>query len=556
MVGQSVPRVLIQCMQGEKSDVDDVLREIHQEYRLINVSIVGDDDVITHHTSPNLVGQVARSEHAQFETWDKIQVARYRGTAEIPVYEFRAPLNSGNRNFGTLRLASIQHSLWATLVESYEYVLLAFLIPALVLGVSAIILRRSMRPIAQVESQLRRALQHPSSRDVLFGEIQSQSAVAEGWNRIVKLLKESRELSAEKIQEKVSNYRSNEVLDILNSLPDGLAVTDHSNAIKYNNRSFTSLFSSLVDEGPVQGRNILDFICQETDGSDHPFRGNSKLIEEVEYNDGNQERIFRIARFKLRDSDNVATQKMVWTVRDITQFKLTEKMRDEFLDSATHELRTPLSNIKAYAETLAISEVLDVEQQKEFCNTINSEASRLSRFIDDLLSISNVEAGSLAIARENVEVDRMMRDVVGKVKPSMIQKQIEFNVSLPQKRLPSLFIDKDKIQVALVNLLGNAAKYTAEGGRVDVEVKFADNQIYFSVEDTGIGISDEDLPKLFDKFFRSANDAVQEVTGTGLGLSLAREIIQLHGGKVHVESQLGKGSKFTVSLPAKMGALV
>src|SRR5690606_18810794 len=129
------------------------------------------------------------------------------------------------------------------------------------------------------------------------------------------------------------------------------------------------------------------------------------------------------------------------------------------LDSATHELRTPLTNIRAYAETLALCEVVDVEKQKQFCNTINAEATRLSRLIDDLLSLSSIEAGSLSIRRQNVEVRRLLQEVVDKMRPAMEQKQIEFIVALPEK-LPEVKLDKDKLAVTLVNLLGNAAKYT------------------------------------------------------------------------------------------------
>jgi two-component system phosphate regulon sensor histidine kinase PhoR len=191
---------------------------------------------------------------------------------------------------------------------------------------------------------------------------------------------------------------------------------------------------------------------------------------------------------------------------------------------------------------------VNVELQKEFCNIINSEVTRLARFIDDLLSISSMEVGALTIERQKVETDRMFAEVLSKVQPLMQKKEIALEVELPPK-MPELHLDKDKITTVLVNILGNAAKYTPQAGRVSLKVKCDDGRLRASVEDTGVGISPEDLPKVFDKFFRSDDPRVQAEVGTGLGLSLAREVVRMHGGEITVESELDKGSTFTMALP-------
>jgi two-component system phosphate regulon sensor histidine kinase PhoR len=207
-----------------------------------------------------------------------------------------------------------------------------------------------------------------------------------------------------------------------------------------------------------------------------------------------------------------------------------------------------LANIKAYAETLSLTEMLDVDKQKEFCNTINAEATRLARLIDDLLSISSMEVGALSLARHETDVDRLLHEAMDKVRPQMAKKHITLHASLPEK-LPKLKLDKDKIAATLVNLLGNAAKYTPEGGQVHFKVQAKQDVLQIDVEDTGFGISAEELPKVFDKFFRSSDPRVQKETGSGLGLSLVQEVIRLHGGKLGVQSELNKGTKFTVTLP-------
>jgi signal transduction histidine kinase len=238
----------------------------------------------------------------------------------------------------------------------------------------------------------------------------------------------------------------------------------------------------------------------------------------------------------------------VWSLRDVTQQKLADKMRDQFIDTATHELRTPLSNIKAYAEMLATCDKIELEQQKEFCNIIDSEVTRLARFVDDLLSISSMEVGSLSADRQKVEIARLFEEVLAKIQPMMQKKDIQFEVRLPEK-MGILKLDKEKMVAVLVNLLGNAAKYTPTGGHVSLKVKLKEDLLQIAIDDTGVGISPEDLPMVFEKFFRSKDARVQAEAGTGLGLSLAREVVRMHGGDISVESQLDKGSTFLVSIP-------
>ena len=276
-----------------------------------------------------------------------------------------------------------------------------------------------------------------------------------------------------------------------------------------------------------------------------PIARRRTAVCEVLQRSNDAERVLRVVRLPLGGE---AAKGFVWSLRDVTQQKLAEQTRDRFIDTATHELRTPLSNIKAYAETLATSEYIDIELQKEFCNIINSEVTRLARFIDDLLSISSMEVGALTVDRQKVETERLFAEVLSKVEPQMQKKSIDFQTSLAPK-LPELQLDKDKIIAVIVNVVGNAAKYTAEGGRVSLKVKADDGFLRIAVEDTGVGIAENELERVFDKFFRSDDPRVQAEVGSGLGLSLAREVVRMHGGEITVESELNQGSTFTILLP-------
>jgi two-component system phosphate regulon sensor histidine kinase PhoR len=271
------------------------------------------------------------------------------------------------------------------------------------------------------------------------------------------------------------------------------------------------------------------------------------VVSELSREENGERRVVRVARHPIA-ADGGKHETHVWTMRDVTQQKLAEEMRDQFVDTATHELRTPLANIKAYAETLALMDMIDVEQQKQFLNTINSEATRLARFVDDLLSVSSMELGSLSLNKQVTDLNRMLNEVLKKIRPQVEEKQLALEVTLPEK-MPEPELDKDKIAAVLVNLLGNAVKYTPASGRVIFRVNITDHHIEMSIEDTGVGIAADEVPKVFEKFFRSQDPRVQEQTGTGLGLALAQEVVRLHGGRIEVESEINKGSTFTVLLP-------
>jgi two-component system phosphate regulon sensor histidine kinase PhoR len=238
----------------------------------------------------------------------------------------------------------------------------------------------------------------------------------------------------------------------------------------------------------------------------------------------------------------------VLTVEDISQLRESQRARDNFLYHVTHELRTPLTNIHAYAETLTQPGFDDEQTRKECYNVLISETRRLSRLVEDILSISQLEVGTARLDIGDVELARLVRQMVQDNLGAADEKKIDLTLALPPK-VPKLKGDKPRLSVLLNNLIGNAVKYTPENGKVHVSVEVSKAQVLIAVRDTGIGIAPEDQAHVFEKFFRAADDAVQMLPGTGLGLALAREVARLHGGDILLASERGKGSTFTVALP-------
>jgi signal transduction histidine kinase len=204
--------------------------------------------------------------------------------------------------------------------------------------------------------------------------------------------------------------------------------------------------------------------------------------------------------------------------------------------------------MKTYSEMLLTGDVGDAEMQKEFYNTINQETDRLTFLIKNMLSLSRMEMGSLTIERSMVRTDWLLDDCMPAVEASAKEKRIAIKTELPD-RFPVIQGDKELLKVVLVNIMGNAVKYTPEEGRITLSLTAADRVVLFRVADTGCGIPSKDLPRLFDKFYRGESPEVRKQTGSGLGLSTASQIVKLHGGSIEVESEPGKGSTFTVKLP-------
>jgi two-component system phosphate regulon sensor histidine kinase PhoR len=197
---------------------------------------------------------------------------------------------------------------------------------------------------------------------------------------------------------------------------------------------------------------------------------------------------------------------------------------------------------------LSDGEVYEVDMQKEFYNTISEQTNRLKRLIKNLLNLSKIEMGSLTLNSGLVKTDWLLEDSMNIVGPLAQKKNIVINKNHPDQ-FPSLIGDKDLLKTAIINVLGNAVKYSPEDSEISFTLMEEKNMVVFEIIDNGHGISDEDLPHIFDRFYRSGDPNIADQTGSGLGLAMTLEIIQLHGGEIEVESELGKGTHFFIRIP-------
>ena len=240
---------------------------------------------------------------------------------------------------------------------------------------------------------------------------------------------------------------------------------------------------------------------------------------------------------------------VVTVLRDITKEVEADRAKSEFVSNVSHELRTPMTAIKGYTDLLYAGAVGEVnENQKKFLEIIRNNAERLTALINDLLDISRVETGRVRFEPKPIQIGDVIADVVNALAGQAEAKQQSLTYRVAGG-LPDVMGDRDRLNQVLTNLVGNSIRYTPNGGRIEVRAYLVEGAVRVDVEDTGIGIAPEDLGRIFERFYRADDPLVQEVGGTGLGLPIVKMFVEMHGGRIWVESERGKGSTFTFILP-------
>jgi signal transduction histidine kinase len=332
------------------------------------------------------------------------------------------------------------------------------------------------------------------------------------------------------------------------AIPQGLVLVNGDMTVKAANGAAAVLLKRRREEIPGSpiGQTIKDDKVLETIASIASGTTQRPVTLEIERQHGDSGS--SVLRFSVRPVRKEDTASAMLVIEDITQQRIADAARNSFIAQVTHELRTPLTNIRLYVETAIDDGEGNPAVRSNCLNVINLESRRLERIVSEMLSVSEIEAGSFKVKRDDVYMDVMLEELKTDYGAQAQEKSIELMLNRPPK-LPKLQGDRDKIALALHNLVGNALKYTPDGGRVIVAADVREGQLVIDISDTGIGIKAEEVDKVFDKFYRSTDPRVGKITGTGLGLTLAREVIRLHGGDVTLQSELDNGSTFTATFP-------
>lgn len=348
----------------------------------------------------------------------------------------------------------------------------------------------------------------------------------------------------EEQMEKLSTER-NRLDTILHSMGEGVIVTDAAGIVTLANPAFRSLFPPGKD---MEGRSLIEITRQPEmhNALKKVLDTREEIVEEMSLVTPEERHL--LTHWVPLPEDG-ALLGAVAVFHDITDLKMLEKIRKDFVANVSHELRTPVSVIKGYAETiLSEGQALAAEKSLQFTEIIHSHAERLGNLINDLLTISRIESGALSLELSSVNLSSTTQRVFRLLERKAAVKGITLIASPSLDDIPPAIADPGKLDQVFINLLDNGIKFTPSGGTVTVSATALDDHITIDVADSGIGIPAQDLPRIFERFYRVDAARSRDMGGTGLGLSIVKHIVQALGGSISVDSIPGKGARFSFTL--------
>ncbi len=461
---------------------------------------------------------------------------------EKTIYNFYSPITKKEEMIGFARVGVSLDKIGA---RRREIILLGFSVTAVVIIfgilVALFLSRKMLSPIHLLTKGAGAIAKGDLDYQIRLKTGDEFEELGKSFNQMAKSLMNTLE-DVEEAKAKTEKERDT-TLAIINNLVDGLLLFDKENKLSLINPEAERLFDLKKEE--ITGKLIKEL-------------SNSSLKPLVELLEESKE----VSRKELKIREDlileVSTTPMVKEeesgtlviLHNITKEKRVERLKTEFVSLAAHQLRTPLSAIKWTLRILSDEELGKVnKEQKKYLNRTYQSNERMIGLIDDLLNVTKIEEGRYVYQPKLVHLEDLIQAVIDSLKPEIKRKNIELDFQKPKQKLPEVKVDMEKIKLAIKNLVDNAIGYSSKGGKVTISLKQKENNIKFSVQDSGIGIPEKQQKRIFTKFFRGANAIKKKTEGSGLGLFIVKNIIEAHQGKIWFESEQDKNSTFYFTIP-------
>lgn len=382
-----------------------------------------------------------------------------------------------------------------------------------------------------------------------IGEFQSRVDIQS--DDTIGVLAEEYNTMLERIQLKINEVYllDDKIKDGLNSMHMGVAIVDSDSRIQFVNPFILELLGSEWDSNSIRGQKVLQLIkdAKITKLLRESLESNQTLDSEFVLD---SERIIKVSVSSVTDDKN-NSKGCFLIAHDITQIKKLEQIGSDFVSNVTHELRTPLTSIKGFVETLKDGALEDRTVSYKFLDIIDAECDRLNSLINDILQLSQIQSVKRDVNLELNNIQDIISEVVLFLDNQTKKKDITVLVHF-KENIPLMLVNKDRIKQMFINIVDNAVKYTQPGGKVDIKAEYDGTFVIFSVKDNGIGMPEDAIPRLFDRFYRVDKGRSRSMGGTGLGLSIVKHIVNLYNGTIDVKSNIGKGSEFIIRLPKRV----
>ncbi|MCX5781385.1 MAG: ATP-binding protein [Elusimicrobia bacterium] len=495
------------------------------------ITVISPDGTVIFDTQKDqseMVNHKSRPEVAEALKGNTGTAVRFSKTLQKDMLYAAVPIKKNGEIEGVLRVSRALSSI-NTLINVLEYkiVLLTLFVIIIALVSGFLVFRRLVRPIIEMRNAAHILASGDFSARVHAGlEYSETKELSDTFNSM-----------AEKIESLFLGLtdRTQKLDALISSLYEELFVFSKDGKITLANKRFKETVKDTGCEGRYYWEYFRDTGFEQLVKTAHETKVNS--FGEMEFS-GNT--------FLISISALSASGDTVVIMHNITAERNLEKIKRDFVANVSHELRTPLTAIKGFVETMEG----DVsEANKRYLGIIKKHAERLINIVADLLTLSELEEKKLSLESGEVDLEKLIDDVVSMFQPKISEKKLQVKVNSDAK-LPHISGDIFRLEQLFVNLIDNAVKYT-DKGKISINLSLLENKIIVTVEDTGIGIPKEHLPRVFERFYVADRGRSKKSGGTGLGLAIVKHIAMLHHGAVDVESTLSIGTKFTVSLPIK-----
>ncbi|AXR44237.1 cell wall metabolism sensor histidine kinase WalK [Pediococcus pentosaceus] len=535
--------------KSANSQISDIIGNINNQ-NITEIRVIDAKGVIrgtSNSTNQNIVGQKTTDRNVKDVIYNTrtYQQVSYNKTTNTRYFVSIVPLiNTAGATNNLTGVVYIRANL-ESVYQNVNNITLIFVVAALIaitigLILAVLISRAITRPIEEMRQRTIQIARGDYSGQVQIYGDDELGQLAEAVNELSVRVEESQE-STESERRRLDS--------VLGYMTDGVLATDRRGRITIVNEMATDFLN--LENDQIVGKSILDIL--DLRGT-FTLRGLLENQEQVvlDLSDDDQDLILH-ASFALIQRESGFISGLVCVIHDVTEQQKIDQDRKRFVSNVSHELRTPLTSMKSYIEALVEGAWKDPEVAPNFLKVTQEETDRMMRMINDLLNLSRMDLGTARLEREYVNLNELFNHILDRF--DMILKNSDKpdkNYSIKRdftRRDIWVEVDTDKIQQVLDNIMNNAIKYSPDGGIITCRLLETHNHVIMSITDQGLGIPKDSISHIFDRFYRVDKARSRAQGGTGLGLAISKEVIQLHGGRIWVESREGEGSTFYISLP-------
>lgn len=535
--------------KSANSQISDIIGNINNQ-NITEIRVIDAKGVIrgtSNSTNQNIVGQKTTDRNVKDVIYNTrtYQQVSYNKTTNTRYFVSIVPLiNTAGATNNLTGVVYIRANL-ESVYQNVNNITLIFVVAALIaitigLILAVLISRAITRPIEEMRQRTIQIARGDYSGQVQIYGDDELGQLAEAVNELSVRVEESQE-STESERRRLDS--------VLGYMTDGVLATDRRGRITIVNEMATDFLN--LENDQIVGKSILDILDLRGTFTLRDLLENQEQVV-LDLSDDDQDLILH-ASFALIQRESGFISGLVCVLHDVTEQQKIDQDRKRFVSNVSHELRTPLTSMKSYIEALVEGAWKDPEVAPNFLKVTQEETDRMMRMINDLLNLSRMDLGAARLEREYVNLNELFNHILDRF--DMILKNSDKpdkNYSIKRdftRRDIWVEVDTDKIQQVLDNIMNNAIKYSPDGGIITCRLLETHNHVIMSITDQGLGIPKDSISHIFDRFYRVDKARSRAQGGTGLGLAISKEVIQLHGGRIWVESREGEGSTFYISLP-------